>query len=112
MEGIMDVFTCPNHHVRIINSDSVSYQILEECIYCKEKMIYAGSLEYDDKEKVYYGTCYKKIISPLKVAQREYYKEQNLYVHAVFPEQAIVFSTPDLVYFETGQPYKREEERS
>lgn len=103
----MDVLTCPNHHVRIVDSDSISYQLLEECIYCREKMTYAGSIEYDAKEKKYYGTCYKKVLSPLNVAQNAYFREQNLYVHAVFPEQAIVFSTATPVYFETGQPYRK-----
>lgn len=108
----MDVFTCPNHHVRIINPESISYEMLEECIYCKEKMIYVGSIEYDADEKTYYGTCYKKVLSPVKVAQDSYFKDQNLYVHAVFPEQALVFSTPNLVYFDTGFSYKKTREGS
>ena len=106
----MEVFTCQNHHTRIIDADSTSYQLLEECIYCKERMLYAGSVDYDPEQKRYYGTCYKRVLSPAKVAQDTYYKDQNLYVHAVFPEQAIVFSTPNLVYFDSGEAYEKKEE--
>jgi len=104
----MDVLTCPNHHVRLVNSETISYKLLENCIYCGEKMIYAGSVDYDPEQKKYFGTCYKKVLSPAKIAQNSYFKEQNLFVHAAFPEQAIVFSTPNLVYFETGESYSKE----